>query len=143
MPLETEEWAVLQYTAFVCCPDFHFIHLLVYRIKIHCVPYISQQSHIFTRFLLQMTSSPLSLSPERFLFPACISECLPQTFLIAHSSTEECQYLGGPFANAGSFRSLGGQLSARFLTCGENTDLLQGNRQHSKSYKGCHWEQFF
>lgn len=103
-------------------------------------------SHIFLPdffYKLQATSSPPSLSPERLIFPACISECLPQTFLTAHLSTVECQYLGGPFANSGSLQSLGGQFSARLLTCGENTDLLQGNRQHSKSYKGCHWEQFF
>lgn len=68
---------------------------------------------------------------------------MPQTFLTAGLSTVECQYLGGPFANADPLQPLGGQLSARFLTCGENTDLLQGSRQSSKSYKGCHWEQFF
>lgn len=88
------------------------------------VIHVSQQSYIFTRFLLQSTRSLPSLSPERFIFPASISECMPQTFLTAGLSTVECQYLGGPFANADSLQSLGGQLSARFLTCGENTDLL-------------------
>lgn len=121
---------------------FHSLtHSHVYRIKIHCVPYVSQLSRIFTRFLLQTTSSPPS--PEAFIFPACISECTPLKFLTGDLSTVECQYLGGPFANADSLQFLGGQLSARFLTCSENTDLLQGNRQHSKSYKGCHWKQFF
>lgn len=143
MPLETEELAALSCSIFVCCPGFHFIHSFTYRIKICCVAYVSQQSYIFTRFLLQTTSSPPSLSPERLIFPACTSECMPQTFPSADLRTVECQYLCGPLANAVFLQSLGGQLSARFLTCGENTDVLQGNRQHSKSYNGCHWEQFF
>lgn len=51
----------------------------------------------------QISSVNYEPSTEGFMSSACISKCMPLTFLTTDLSTVECQYLGGLFASAESF----------------------------------------
>lgn len=144
VPLETEELEALWCTIFVCCPDFHFIRSFIHTctgLK-YVVFFMLVNSHIF---LLDFFYKLQALS---FSFSRKIH--IPSMYFWVHATDVSCCWFedrgmsvfGWSPCQCSLLQSLGGQHSARFLTCGENTDLLQGNRQHSKSYKGCHWEQF-
>lgn len=57
-------------------PFHSFIHSHMYRIKICRILYVSQQSHIFTRFLLQTTSSLLLfLQKDSYTQHVLLSAC--------------------------------------------------------------------